>query len=60
MSILPPEIPVLNPNLLPNPVHQTPRYEVVPEETSHFNYPGSDIILCSQDSYDCRDTVTRW
>ena len=53
MSILPPEIPVLlNPNLLPNPVHQTPRNEVVPDETSLFNYPGSDIVLRSRDSYD--------
>ena len=51
MSILSPasEIPVLNPNLLPPPVHQTPN-EVVPDETSHFNYPGSDIILRARDS----------
>ena len=50
MSILSPEIHILNPNLLPNPVHQTLN-EVVPEETSHFNYPGSDIVLRSRDSY---------
>ena len=50
MSILPPEIPILNPNLLPPPVHQAPN-EVVPEETSHFKYPGSDIVLRSRDSH---------
>jgi hypothetical protein len=25
--------------------------EVVPDETLHFNYPGSDIVLRSRDSY---------
>ena len=50
MPILPPEIPIFNPNLLPPPVHQAPN-EVVPEETSHFKYPGSDIVLRSRDSY---------
>ena len=50
MSIIPPEIPTLNPNLLPHPVPQT-LTEVVPDETSHFNYPGSDIVLRSRDSY---------
>ena len=50
MSIIPPEIPTLNPNLLPPPVPQT-QNEVVQDETSHFNYPGSDIVLRSRDSY---------
>jgi hypothetical protein len=50
MSIVPPEIPALNPNLLPPPVPQEPN-EVVPDETSLFNYPGSDIVLRSRDSY---------
>ena len=50
MSIIPPEIPALNPNLLPHPVPQT-LTEVVPDETSHFNYPGSDIVLRSRDSH---------
>ena len=50
MSIIPPEIPVLNSDLLP-PVLQEPN-EVVPFETLHFNYPGSDIVLRSRDSYD--------
>ena len=51
MSIIPPEIPALNPNLLPGPpVPQAPN-EVVPDETSHFNYPGSDIVLRSRDSH---------
>jgi hypothetical protein len=44
MSTVPPEVPALNPNLLPPPVPQ-------PDETSKFNYPGSDIILRSQDSH---------
>ena len=51
MSIVPPE---LNPNLPPPPIPQSPN-EVVPDETlhqaSHFNYPGSDIVLRSRDSY---------
>jgi hypothetical protein len=51
MSIVPPEIPALNPNLLPPPVPQVPN-EVVPEETALFDYPGSDIILRSRDSHD--------
>jgi hypothetical protein len=46
MPIVPPEIPALNPNLLPPPVPQSPN-----EETSHFNYPGSDITLRSRDSH---------
>ena len=50
MSIVPPEMPALNPNLLPPPVPQPPN-EVADEETSRFNYPGSDIVLRSQDSY---------
>jgi len=50
MFIIPPEIPAVNPNLLPPPVPQSPN-EVVPDETSHFNYPGSDIVLRSRDSY---------
>jgi hypothetical protein len=62
MSIVPPEIlapmvqqkrkkktPALNPNLQP-PLPQAPN-EVVPHETSRFNYPGSDIVLRSRDSY---------
>jgi hypothetical protein len=44
MPIVLPEIPALNPNLLPPPVPQA-------DETSHFNYPGSDIVLRSRDSY---------
>ena len=52
MSILPPEIPVLNPDLLPPPVPQPQNEAVLVDETSHFNYPGSDIILRSRDSYD--------
>src|ERR1700761_6824176 len=51
MSIVHPEIPALNPNLLPPPVPQSPN-EVIPDETSHFNYPGSNIVLRSRDSYD--------
>ena len=47
MSVVPPEIPVPNPNLL-SP--QAPN-EVAPDETSRFNYPGSDIVLRSRDSY---------
>jgi hypothetical protein len=40
-----------NPNpLLPPPVLQAPS-EVVPVETSRFNFPGSDIILRSRDSH---------
>jgi hypothetical protein len=50
MSIIPPEIPAINPNLLPPPAPQT-QNEVVPDETSHFKYPGSDIIVRSRDSY---------
>ena len=51
MSIVPPDIPAaLSPNLLRPPVPQAPN-EVVPDETSRFNYPGSDIILRSRDSY---------
>ena len=50
MSIVSPEIPALNPNLLPPPVPQASN-EVVQDETSRFNYPGSDIVLRSQDSY---------
>ena len=50
MSIVSPEIPALNPNLLPPPVPQAPN-EVVQDETSRFNYPGSDIVLRSRDSY---------
>ena len=50
MSIVPPEIPAPNPNLLPRPPPQSLN-EVVPDETSHFNYPGSDIVLRSRDSY---------
>jgi hypothetical protein len=49
MSSVPPEIPALSQNLLP-PVTHAPN-EVVPDETSRFNYPGSDIVLRSQDSY---------
>jgi hypothetical protein len=44
MSTVPPEVPALNPNLLPPPVPRA-------DETSKFNYPGSDIILRSQDSH---------
>ena len=50
MSLVPPEIPALSPNLLPPPVHQEPN-GVVPDEISHFNHPGSDVVLRSQDSY---------
>jgi hypothetical protein len=45
MSTVPPQVPALNPNLLPPPVPRA-------DETSKFNYPGSDIILRSQDSHD--------
>ena len=53
MSFVPSEIPAtLSPNLLPPPVPQTPNEDVPDrEEASRFNYPGSDIILRSQDSY---------
>jgi hypothetical protein len=44
MSTVPPEVPALNPNLLPPPVPRA-------DDTSKFNYPGSDIILRSQDSH---------
>jgi hypothetical protein len=45
MSVVFPKIPALNPNLLPPPVPHA-------DDTSHyFNYPGSDIILRSRDSY---------
>jgi hypothetical protein len=44
MSIVPPEIPALNRNLLPPPIP-------LADETSELNYPGSDIILRSLDSY---------
>ena len=49
MSIVPPKIPVLKPNPLPP---QAPS-ELAPlaDETSRFNYPGSDIVLRSRDSY---------
>jgi hypothetical protein len=50
MSIVSPEIPALSPNLLPPPVPQAPN-EVVQDETSRFNYPGSDIVLRSRNSY---------
>ena len=46
----PSKIPALNPNIPPPPVPQAPN-EVFPFETSHFNYPGSDVVLCSRDSY---------
>ena len=52
MSLLPPEIPELGPNLLPSsPVPQGPNEVIRDEETSRFNYPGSDIVLRSRDSY---------
>ena len=47
MSIVPPEIPALNANLL---LPQAPN-EVASDETSRFNYSGSDIVLRSRDSY---------
>ena len=47
MSLLPPEIPELSPNLVP----QGPNEVIRDEETSRFNYPGSDIVLRSRDSY---------
>ena len=50
MSIVPPEITALNPNPLPPPAPQASN-EVNQDETSRFNYPGSDIILRSRDSY---------
>jgi hypothetical protein len=50
MSIVLPETPTLNPNLVPPPASHAPN-EVVPDETLRFNYPGSDIILRSRDSY---------
>ena len=43
-SIVPPEVLPLNPNLLPFPAPQT-------DDTLRFNYPGSDIVLRSRDSY---------
>jgi hypothetical protein len=55
MSIVPPELTAsLSPNLLPPPVPQTPNEDVPDrEETSRFNYPGSetDVVLRSRDSY---------
>src|SRR6201996_1245250 len=51
MSIVSPEIPALNPNLLPPSVPQESDEVAVQDETSHFNYPGSDIVLRSRDSY---------
>ena len=51
MSIVSPEIPALNPNLLSPSVPQASNEVVVQDETSHFNYPGSDIVLRSRDSY---------
>jgi hypothetical protein len=50
MSIVLPETPTLNPNLVPPPATHAPN-EVIPDETLRFNYPGSDIILRSRDSY---------
>jgi hypothetical protein len=50
MSIVLPETPTLNPNLVPPPASHAPN-EVIPDETLRFNYPGSDIILRSRDSY---------
>ena len=49
MSVVSPKIPILNPNPLPP---QAPS-ELVPlaDETSRFNYPGSDIVLRSRDSH---------
>ena len=47
MSLLPPEIPELSPNLVP----QGPNKVIRDEEISRFNYPGSDIVLRSRDSY---------
>jgi hypothetical protein len=47
MSIVPPEIPAHNLN-----VPQDPSVVALDmAETSHFNYPGSDIVLRSRDSY---------
>ena len=54
MSIIPPEIPALNSDLLPPVLQVQEPNEVVPSETFvtlHFNYPGSDIVLRSRDSY---------
>ena len=45
MSRIPPKISPLNPNLLSPPAPQA-------DDTSRFNYPGSDIVLRSRDSYD--------
>jgi hypothetical protein len=50
MSIVPLEIPALKPNLLQPPVPQTPS-KVIQDKISRFNYPGSDIVLRSRDSY---------
>jgi hypothetical protein len=50
MSIVPLAISALAPN---SPVPPTPD-EVVSDETSHFNYPGSDIVLQSCDSHSFR------
>ena len=50
MSIITSETPALNPNLLPPPVPHAPN-EAVLDETSRFNYPGSDIVLRSRDSH---------
>jgi hypothetical protein len=50
MSIVLPETPTLNPNLVPPPASHAPN-EVVPDKTLRFNCPGSDIILRSRDSY---------
>jgi hypothetical protein len=47
MSIVPPEIPAHNLN-----VPQDPSVVALDmAETSHFNYPGSDVVLRSRDSY---------
>ena len=54
MSVVPPEIPLeLNPTLLPPSVRTVPQEPngVVPDKISHFNYPGSDVVLRSRDSY---------
>jgi hypothetical protein len=48
MSRVPSEIPALNPNL-PPPVPRSTN-DVISDETSRFNYPGSDIVLRSRDS----------
>ena len=53
MSIVPLGISALAPNFTHPPVRPVPN-EGVSDETLHFNYPGSDIVLQSCDSHNFR------